>query len=51
MYRPLSEGLCRVESYKDGTLDLCDIADLNDLLDVRQENQRRYRAAVKDYKP
>lgn len=43
--RPVLEGLCRYESLKDGTLDLADIAKMNDALDVRNENQNRYRRA------
>ncbi|WP_418883723.1 DUF6889 family protein [Allorhizobium ampelinum] len=35
------EGLCKFESLKDGSLDLIDIADMNDALDVRAENTRR----------
>jgi hypothetical protein len=35
------EGLCRYESLKDGTLNLADIALMNEGLDVRSENQRR----------
>ncbi len=48
--RPVSEGFCRYESYFDGSLDLCAIADLNDLIEVRRENERRYRAAAKESK-
>lgn len=43
--RPVAEGLCFYRDYFDGSLDLCAVADLNDLLDVRQENERRARAA------
>ncbi|EPW9489074.1 DUF6889 family protein [Acinetobacter baumannii] len=32
-------GLCRFESLKDGTLDLADIALMNDALDVQADNQ------------
>jgi len=32
-------GLCRFESLTDGTLDLADIALLNDALDVQADNQ------------
>ena len=39
--RPVLAGLCRLESLKDGTLDLCDVQMLNDALDVRAENERR----------
>lgn len=43
--RPVLEKLCLYESLKDGTLDLCDVAKMNDALDVRAENERRYRKA------
>lgn len=32
-------GLCRFESLKDGTVDLADIALMNDALDVQADNQ------------
>lgn len=35
------EGLCKYESLKDGTLDLADIALMNDALVVKAENGRR----------
>lgn len=44
--RPVLRGLCRYESLKDGTLDLIDIAVMNDALDVSDENEARARAAV-----
>jgi hypothetical protein len=44
--RPVLEGCCRYESLVDGTLDLIDIARLNDALAVRAENERRLRAAA-----
>ena len=34
--------MCKYESLIDGTLGLSDIALMNDALDVRAENQRRY---------
>ncbi|HCA5065505.1 hypothetical protein RAN67_02415 [Acinetobacter baumannii] len=37
--RPVIRGLCRFESLKDGTLDLADIALMNDALDVQADNQ------------
>lgn len=43
--RPVLEGLCHYESLKDCTLDLTDIATMNEALDVRAENERRYRKA------
>ncbi len=48
LMRPVSEGFCKYESYFNGELDLNAVADLNDLIDVRQENERRYRAAQKE---
>jgi hypothetical protein len=39
--RPVLEGLCKYESLKDGTLDLNDIARLNEALSVRDENRAR----------
>jgi len=45
LFRPVLEGLCRYESLKDGTLDLSDISKMNEALDVRFENERRYREA------
>lgn len=38
--RPVIKGMCRYESLKDGTLDLADIALMNDALDVQSDNQR-----------
>jgi hypothetical protein len=37
--RPVTEGLCKYESLKDGTLDLGDIARMNEALDVRAHNE------------
>jgi len=45
LMRPVMEGICKYESLLDGTLDLADIARMNDALDVRYENQRRYEIA------
>lgn len=39
--------MCRYESLKDGTLSLADVALMNDALDVKNENERRYMAAQK----
>lgn len=39
--RPVDKGYCRYESLVDGTLDLGDVALMNDALDVRTENERR----------
>lgn len=43
--RPVLEGLCRYESLKDCTLDLEDLAKMNEALDVRAENENRARKA------
>jgi hypothetical protein len=32
-------GLCHYESYKNGDLDLADIAEMNELIDVMEENR------------
>ncbi len=45
LMRPVLEGLCKYESLLDCTLDLKDIAKMNDALDVRAENEKRYRKA------
>ncbi len=43
--RPVMRKMCLYESLKDGTLDLVDIAKMNEALDVEAENERRYREA------
>lgn len=45
LMRPVMRGLIKYESLADGTLDLCDIARLNDAIDVQDENSNRVRAA------
>ena len=45
LMRPVLEGLCKYESLKDCTLDLEDIAKMNDALDVRIENENRRKKA------
>lgn len=45
LLRPVMEKMCLYESLKDGTLDLADIAKMNEALDVKAENERRYRKA------
>jgi hypothetical protein len=39
-------GVCKYESLKDGTLSLYDIALLNASLDIKDENEARYREAL-----
>jgi len=41
LLRPVFAGCIKYESLIDGTLDLADVALLNDALDVQQENQDR----------
>lgn len=43
--RPVLKGLCKYESLLDGTLDLSDLAMMNDALDVQEENEARYKDA------
>jgi hypothetical protein len=45
LMRPVLEGLCKYESLFDGVLDLEDLARMNDALDVKFENETRYRKA------
>jgi len=46
LLRPVINGMCKFESLKDGTLDLEDIATMNEALDVTHENDRRARKAM-----
>lgn len=46
MMRPVIAGLCRFESLDDGSVDLAGLALMNDALDVRDENQRRWDKAM-----
>jgi len=46
LLRPVMAGMCRYESLIDGSLGMVDIARMNDALDVRDENQRRYQKAT-----
>jgi hypothetical protein len=39
LLRPVVRQMCRYESLKDGTLDLCDIALMNEALDVIEDNR------------
>lgn len=43
--RPVLRGLCKMESLKDGTLDLGDIYVLNEAIDVETENTWRAQKA------
>lgn len=46
--RPVVHGMCLYESYKNCTFDLADVAFMNAVLDVKFENERRYRKAQED---
>lgn len=39
--RPVMRGMCKYESLKNGDLDLCDVARMNDALDADEENRAR----------
>jgi hypothetical protein len=41
-------GYCKYTDLIDGTLDIVDVADMNYILDVMEENQARYRKALKE---
>lgn len=43
---PVLEGMCKYESLIDGTLSLLDVARMNEALEVKWENERRYRKAT-----
>lgn len=45
LLRPVLEGMCKYESLVDGTLGMEDVARMNDALDVKYENEMRYRRA------
>ena len=47
LLRPVLRGMCRYESLINGSLDLADVALMNDALDVQDENEERYREANK----
>lgn len=46
--RPVLRKLLHAESLIDGSVDLDFIADLNDVLDVEEENTRRYNRVARD---
>lgn len=43
LMRPVIEGLCKYESLIDGTLELTDIARMNEAIAVKYENMERRR--------
>jgi hypothetical protein len=46
LLRPVERGWCKYESLLDGTLDLADIALMNEQIEIDLENERRARRAV-----
>lgn len=38
--RPILKGMCKMESAKDGTLDLADFAFMNDAIECQLENEQ-----------
>lgn len=46
LLRPVLRGLCKYESLIDGTLDLEDIALLNEAIDVEAENRYRIEKVI-----
>ena len=44
--RPVINGMCKMESLHDGSLDLTDFALMNDALDAKTENEIRARTAA-----
>lgn len=43
--RPVLEGLCKYESLIDCSIDLVDVARMNEAIDVKFENEKRFRKA------
>lgn len=43
LMRPVLRGMVKYESLRDGTVDLNDVARMNDAIDVEQENALRMR--------
>lgn len=50
LYRPVDRGWCKYESLIDGTLDLADLAIMNDAIDVIEENRYRMQKAYEEKK-
>ncbi|WP_153513882.1 hypothetical protein [Agrobacterium sp. ICMP 6402] len=48
LMRPVMRGLCRYESLKDGSVDLCDIAQMNEAIDALDENTQRAQKAARE---
>lgn len=48
LLRPVLAGMCRYESLLSGALSICDIALMNDALDVRADNEYLMRESMKN---
>ena len=51
LYRPALRSLCTYTDLRDGTLHIDDVAEMNNLLDVADENQRRAHKAAERARP
>lgn len=51
LLRPVERGYCKYESLKDGTLDMLDIAIMNESIDVHDENKIRFSEFMSHNKP
>ena len=47
--RPVLAGMCKMESLRDGSISIWDVAEMNDALDVQNENDRRMAQWRKDH--
>jgi hypothetical protein len=47
LWRPVAAGLWRQYELYDGTYDIGDLLDALEYLDVKEENERRHRASLK----
>jgi len=43
LMKPVLEGLCSYSELKDCTLDMADLARMNDAITIKYENERRFR--------
>lgn len=48
LYRPMMRGLCKYESLLDGSIGMVDLAVMNDLIDVQDENDARARRSSEE---
>jgi hypothetical protein len=47
LWRPIMHGMCNYEDVAFNKFDLSHIADMNELLDIREENDRRRDTAIR----